>query len=325
MFAREQYDNLAKEALEKWGVTALELRQISATNNVVYRVEAKETSYVLRVHRPGYRKREWIESELIWLSAIQRDTDLCVPAPAAPIYDGRVGDETVCCTLLHWIEGEPVPPAQLTLEQARQIGVFIGRLHEQSSKFYPPSDFALPYLDLEDMFGANSPYFTAEAEVVFTNEQRYVMDQIEDRVRIVISELKHAKANTGIIHNDLIWKNILLNKTTTCAIDFDTCSYSYYLYDLAPTLLGYKDESHYTQTKQTLWEGYTSIQPLSNHYSQHLDTLIAGRHTLSCWWIAANTHNPEVGKHASKIISHRISELSRYLQTGEFHRGELLI
>jgi Ser/Thr protein kinase RdoA (MazF antagonist) len=261
----------------------------------------------------------------MWLGAIIRDTDLRVPEPAAPIYQGRVGEAPIYCTLLHWLDGEPVPPAVLTLEQAWQIGALAARLHQHSAGFAPPDGFALSRLDWTGMFGEKSPYRSTEGELLFSRQQRDVMEEVANAVRQVMDTMEKDADGFGVIHADLIWKNILFDGDRVGAIDFDDCAYGYYLYDLAPALLGYMDEPNYRQIRRSIWEGYTSVRPLPELYSTFLETLIAGRYTLSCWWIAANAHNPAIGGRAPNIIAYRVGELQRFLETGKLRRGEIIV
>lgn len=324
MVDAEQFHQLAHEALEHYGIADAEFKVIKATNNVVYQVDVVGRRYVLRVHRLGSRKLAWIESELMWLAAIRHDTDLRVPEPAAPVYLGRVGEAPVYCTLLRWLGGEPVPTAALTLKQADQIGAFAARLHNHSAGFAPSEGFTLPRLDWNGMFSENSPYYSIEGERLFTPDQHEVMTHVAERVQKVMERLETDPGNFGVIHADLIWKNILFDGERIGAIDFDNCAFGYYLYDLAPALLGYLDEPNYPQIRQAIWEGYTSVRALPTNYSDYLETLVAGRYVLSCWWIAANRHNPAIEERASEIIAYRIGELRRYLQTGNLRRGEII-
>jgi Ser/Thr protein kinase RdoA (MazF antagonist) len=105
------------------------------------------------------------------------------------------------------------------------------------------------------------------------------------------------------------------------ALDFDDCAWGYPLYDLTPTLIGWKDTPQYDALRASLWEGYTSLRPLPDAYSPHLDTLLAGRFVLSCRWFARNITHPAIREHAPAVIAHRIGQLRRYLATGDFNTG----
>ncbi|HTO28712.1 MAG TPA: phosphotransferase, partial [Devosia sp.] len=65
-------------------------RLINHSENQTFLVEAAgQGAFTLRVHRAGYQSRASIESELAWLMALRRDTDLAIPEPV-PGRDGQL-------------------------------------------------------------------------------------------------------------------------------------------------------------------------------------------------------------------------------------------
>ena len=111
-------------------------------------------------------------------------------------------------------------------------------------------------------------------------------------------------------------KNIVFRGDTVCAIDFDDCSWGYYLYDLAPLMLQFKDEPRYHELRDALWAGYTARHFLPEAYRGYLESFVAARHMFSCWWVAGNLHNPRIRERAPELIRNRMAELRRFLETG---------
>ena len=68
--------HLALDALESYDLGGFSLRPIQHRENATFLVRAGGRRYLLRVSRPGYREQAVIRSELEWLDAITRDTDL---------------------------------------------------------------------------------------------------------------------------------------------------------------------------------------------------------------------------------------------------------
>ena len=66
------------------------LRLLNLSENATYAVEdaATGTRSILRVHRQNYHQAHEIESELDWLDALRRDSDVTVPT-VLPARDGR--------------------------------------------------------------------------------------------------------------------------------------------------------------------------------------------------------------------------------------------
>lgn len=318
-------DALVTQALRHFGINYTQITPIKTSNNAVYQVNTTNATYALRIHKQSKRKLEWIETELTWLKALRQETDLLIPKPIAPVCTLNSDGTSIYCTLLEWIEGSQLLPSDTTPDHARQIGTFIAHLHNHSTRFSPPPNFTLPRLDWEGMFGSNVTISINRHDDLFTPEQHSILNQIGERVREIMATLDKEPDQFGIIHADLIWKNILFNGEKVGAIDFDECAYGYYLYDLAPTLLGYMDEPNYPEIRAAIWDRYTSIRPLPASFNQHLETLVAGRYALSCYWIAANRHIPAIGERASEIITFRTEQLRRYLETGKLRRGEIII
>ena len=67
-------------------------RLINHSENQTFLVETERRGrFTLRVHRPGYQSRPAIESELAWMAALRRDTDVPIPEPL-PGADGQLAD-----------------------------------------------------------------------------------------------------------------------------------------------------------------------------------------------------------------------------------------
>lgn len=319
----ETYTRVAQDALWRYGLSGAQLRIVKSSNNAVFRVTTGNEHFALRVHRPGYRKLAWIEAELEWLSAILTDTDLGVPRPAAPIFHGRVGEEPVYCTLLTWLDGAHVAPAETTEQQAYQMGRFAGRLHEHSARIDSVLQGELPTLDLEERLADRSGFgFIKDSQLL--SQVDALLDALVFKLRIVIQKQKISTTAQIRIHSDLIWKNFLFHNTNIHTIDFDDSARGFPLYDLAPLLLGLLDEANYPRLKQAIWAGYTSVRPHPDSAQDSLNTLIAARFALSIQWIAANRSNPSISNRAEQIIAERIQRLRLYLDTGELKRGEII-
>lgn len=324
-FDIDRIEQILNESTKHFGLTDAQHTLVSTTNNIIYRLDSDHERYILRIHQPGKRKQEWIESELTWLNALCHETNLHVPKPAASIFTSESGDYPTCCTLLHWLDGEQILPSKITSAQAQKVGSFTAQLHNHSANFIAPPNFTLPQLNIVERLQQELDSKTKPNNSLITPDQHNVLKIIAQGIHLATTNLGNNPNTFGIIHADLIWKNILFHKDAIGAIDFDECAYGHYLYDLAPILLGYMDEPNYPEIRAAVLDGYMSIHTLPTTFSDVLATLIAGRYALSCLWIAANQHNPAVAGRAPEIIAQRIAELERYLTTGKFRRGEIIV
>src|ERR1051325_8592448 len=72
----------AQSILPHYNLANAQLELLSYANNAVFKVTAApDAHYVLRMHRPGHKRIEWIRSEVIWLTTLNQHTTLQVPRP----------------------------------------------------------------------------------------------------------------------------------------------------------------------------------------------------------------------------------------------------
>jgi Ser/Thr protein kinase RdoA (MazF antagonist) len=314
----------AEDALRAYGYPDSSLHSAAYVNNAVFEIQTPDGGhFALRLHRPGHKRLEWIKSELIWLGAISRDTSLGVPQPipsreGEPVVYASVRglSEPILCTLFVWLDGQFEGADTVSLQKVREVGEYLSKLHTYAMSFDPPAGFARPRLDENGLSGVESAYNPGAGATLFTDEHRRTFQQVEDRVRGVMRELGVSKESFGLIHADLLMKNILFRDDEVCAIDFDDCCWGYFLYDLAPLMLQFKDQPRYPELRDALWEGYTAQRPLPDSYRAYVETFVAARDLFSCWWVAGNLHNPRIRERAPELISYRVAELRRFLETG---------
>ncbi len=321
----KQLDALATQALTAFGLENANATLHAYTNNAAYQVVDNDphytstATYALRIHRPKLKQTEWIQSELIWLSSLRRHTLLDVPEPAGPIYRGRLAgiDEPVNCTLLGWVNGTPVAnPSELTRDQVENVGRFIAELHQHAQQFQPSENFVRPRLDWEGLFGKESPYFSLNEPAYYADSHHGVIARVADYVYNMLHRMDEIGGHFGMIHGDLVLKNILFTHDDGVGvIDFDDCAWGYYLYDLVPLLWACRNEANYTDIRHTLWTGYTSVLP-QDEPETILETFLLARHYASCRWIAGNADHPTIRGKAHAIIASRMIDLANFFETG---------
>ncbi len=314
----------ARSILHHYDLTGAQIELLSYANNAVFKVSpSPDKHFVLRMHRPGHKRIEWIFSEINWLSYVREHSSAQVPRPI-PTPNGAwlVGAEVetletpLPCVLFDWIEGHFYTAAEIPVEQVYQAATFIAGLHQFATQFKPPHGFTRPRLDWEGLFGEQSPYNPGEGVRIFTADQKIVFAAVEARVQTVFNELDALPQSFGIIHADFLPKNFLFTPTGVAAIDFDDLSWGYYLYDLSPTLLLFKSESRYPELRDAWLSGYSSVRPLPARHVDYLEAFMAARHLASCRWQAGHLHNPRIREHAAEVIARRTEDLRRFLETG---------
>ena len=229
------------------------------------------------------------------------------------------------CSLLSWLPGAPLPPEALAPGQARAMGELLARLHDFASQWRPPPGFARPRLDAAGLFGERSPYASDAGDTLFSSELRQLMVAVAQRTHTLMQRLDSELDARGLIHADFIAKNCLFTDAGACALDFDDCAWSYFLYDLAPAMLQFSALPGHTDLAEALWSGYTVRRPLPQTQRNDLETLIAARLVASCRWLAANQQVPQVRAQTAELLAQRAATLRDYLNTGRVRRRSAML
>lgn len=299
---------LAQSALAEFGLSNARLTFIAHGENTTFRVDAPGVApgqpadgpfvaqrYVLRVHRPGYQSAPSITSELAWLTALRRATDLAVPEPvptsqgtflaraSAPgVTEGRN------CSLLRWLKGRHAN-RDVRLDHFCALGRLMARLHQHAAYWQPPSGFTRRHWDWEGLFGDNAGFNLSAKEVwaLLPPPHDELFAAVAGRTQQVLAELGKGDDVFGLIHADLFLGrdgNVLFSGGDARPIDFDDCGYGYWVYDLAVPLAHWHGSQRWPGVCDALLEGYLQVRPLPQTQLAHLDLFMAARHVSEILW-----------------------------------------
>ena len=324
---------LAQDLIGSWNLADAQLSWLGYGSNAVFKVASADGEFVLRLHPPGRVNADALRSELTWLRHIRANTNLLAPLPIATVDDA--GDEffvsmmsdqlpsprQVFGCLFDFVIGESKSAAQLTGEDMERIGSFLARLHSVG-QFTPPAEFSRPRLDWTGLFGSDSPYHSADSAEFIDKDQAAIFSQVARRVKSAMLKLGECADSFGMIHGDLLAKNILFRNGQPAALDFEYCGWGYFLYDLAPILWQLKGEraADYQQLETALWSGYTAMKQRDHESRQLLEDFIAARQLASVRWLLANLHHPAIRPVATSLTAARAEELQSYLHDGVLRR-----
>ena len=331
---RQFWQRCAHDIIGRWGLDDVQLAWVGYGSNAVFRVGAACGDYVLRLHAPGRIRAHALRSEMVWLRHIRANTALIVPLPVAikdngePVYIAQVAGDplpqpnAVYGCLFHYIEGRSKSADAFSTSDMSQLGAFLGELHG-AGQFRPTDEFSRPRLDWQGLFGDDSPYSGAELKEWLTTQQSGVFSEVAARVKSTMQALDDRADSFGMIHGDLLAKNVLFTGDKLAALDFEYCAWGYFLYDLAPMLWQLKGDRarDYEALEDALWAGYAARRPHSNVDRQALEDFVAARQLASCRWLMANMHLPHVRAAARDLIAARTNALRAYLDTGSLRRG----
>ena len=327
------YRELATDALLQWRLSVDALDWLAYSSNAVFAVRAGGARFVLRLSLAGRVKESQLRSELAWLRAIRQRTDLLAPVLVPLRVDGEERlyftasheklppPQAVFCVLFAHIDGKRKAARELSAADCRQIGCYLGKLH-QDAQFDTPAGFDRPRLDWQGLFGVESPYQSAAAGIPLKDGQRAVFADVAARVGRVMARLDREPASFGLIHADLLSKNVLFRRDSVAALDFEYSGWGYFDYDLAPLLWELRGErpADCALLEAALLDGYQSARPDARGDRDALEAFVAARQLASCRWLLQHGHHPQLRKVAPDLICQRTAELEQYLSSGALRR-----
>ena len=320
----ELYAAAARRAVDAYalGGTSARLDLISAVNNATFAVVVDGPApqrWALRVHRPGKTSPEALAAELRWLVALNQDTDLWVPSPVVTTDDRLWSSFTFAdcpdrfdCVLFGWIDARFLPTADLTAAHAHEIGRFVARLHLHSEVFSTTPDLVRRRLDAHQFFdwaALDSLHDMGAA----TDAHMEVFRAVDRTTRRTLAMWGQGADVFGMIHTDLMAINYFFYDGGVGTFDFDDCSWGYYAYDMAATLIGFAEVPSYHALRAAYLDGYRSARPLSEREEAALDLMMAARHLLSCCWIATHLDSPGIAARVHTIIRTRAATIERLI------------
>jgi Ser/Thr protein kinase RdoA (MazF antagonist) len=302
---------LGQEALARYGLAGAQLRLQRHEHNTTFRVDTSCGTFLLRINRLGLHTPDVIASEMAWLGALRRDTDLGVPEPVAAedgsfvVVASHPGvPEPHTCVLLRWLDGRFVDrrlaPVHLT-----RVGALAGQLQQHGARWMPPSGFLRPRVDALTSQGkaaslARSPAAAVSGDHPTQEDADRSLQLVEELVSVedaalfvralevvwsTTRKLVEAQGAFGLIHGDLHYENVLYRGGEACAIDFDDCGWGFHLYDVAVTLSELEGRPRYDELHNALLEAYEQRCPLPEDHATHLRALFLLRRMQMLLWV----------------------------------------
>ena len=325
---------LAEAALDHYDLGPVELRPLVHIENTTFRVDGSDARYALRVHRPGYRSLPEIRSELMWLDALSRETDIVVPQPIAT-RDGEMVTtvsvplvpEARHVVLLHWVEGRfyrrgPTPA------RMERVGEVTARLHTHASRFTPPAGFERSpvmigpdgHSELADFCakGLDSHSASAAHSVEFSSKDRETFERAIEVVVQSIDTLDRDSERYGLIHADLHLANCLFEGDEVRVIDFDDCGLGHFASDAGISLWYLRDRPDFEELRAAYLKGYRKAHPLCVVSEASVETFIAARALqISMWVLSRCADSPSIRAFAPRLLAREAGRLRTWMATGQ--------
>jgi len=319
-------DEVAAAALPRFGLSPAATASLwNVSENHTFRAEDPESGrgYALRVHRPGYRTAQQIESELDWLEALREDgaVDTCVPV-AAPggervvevSVDG-VGRRNV--VLFEWLPGaEPDPEGDEVIAGFRLLGAVSARMHAHSRAWRRPAGFDRPAWDYAHTLGADGHWGAWQDGLGMGPEERALLARLDATIARRLAAYGQSSERFGLVHADIRLANLLVDDGHVRVIDFDDCGYAWFMYDFATTVSFMEEHPRVPELRDAWLEGYRSVAPLDSADEAELDTFMMLRRLLLVAWIGSHhTFATEAAELGAGFTAGTCELAERYLST----------
>lgn len=326
MNTQQQIEKIAHASIKHYDFDIKTLSLLGKYTNTLFLVETHNSQqYVLRVCTPGWRTKTDIQSEIMWLQALARDTDLGAPVPIAA-RDGKTLLETTLpdiettyhCMLMTWLPGTLLAD-NLTETTLYQMGALFARLHQHGAQFVPPQGFTTRKMD--------NIYARNEADVLFDTAQRdafsdnawAIYQKIKQQVTETFADLYRDATGLQVIHNDLHHENIMVDGDKLRPFDFEDTIWGFAVQDIAMALQDLMLDVQpdiFINLQAAFQRGYESLRPWPACHPTQIDTLRVGR----MLWVAnyvARYHRQHLQEHINRMLK----PFSRFLDTGTLRLG----
>jgi Ser/Thr protein kinase RdoA (MazF antagonist) len=288
---------------------------ISENASILLSSPKDSASWVLRIHRSNYHSQNSILSEVAWVEAIAKSTQVIVPhfrrtTNQQPVVTlASHGPRFAVLTRL--IEGQHlVEPAEL--REFETVGAIAGELHRLSRAWRPPKGFFRFSWDLNSGIGENARWGSWRRAPLDASAYN-VVERACSKLSTVLANRVGDPRHWGLIHADMRSANLLAIEQGRALIDFDDCGYSWYLYDLA-TAVSFFEHAPEVETWVERWiEGYQQYAQLTKDDRQAIWPLIVYRRLVLVGWSISHQTTSTAGGLDEDFLDQTVELCNRYL------------
>lgn len=316
------------QALEQYNFKPIQVRLITNETNGIFRIDtADKKKYVMRITSPdSCHSLDEILSEMLWLQAITRDTDLGVPVPIAN-KNGQLVTSLELegipkerhCALFSWVPG-PNLSEKICPENLNKLGQFTAQLHIHGRHFSPNDGFKIRKLN--KIFPYSDPDFPdIEPVVLFddnfkdiiSSKSRSLFQMAVSYIQNEYDKLFSDSEGLGLIHNDMHQWNIKVYRGRIYAIDFEDMMWGYPIQEIATTFYYYREHEEYEKLSDAYMRGYCTIGNWPKFYSEQIDTFMASKNLMLANYLLTS-NDPEYEKMAPEYLRKMEANLRKFLK-----------
>ncbi|MEC9489105.1 MAG: phosphotransferase [Halanaerobium sp.] len=307
MKTREAFnEQVLDEAIARFGISSDMINFLGGFQNFVYQFTREGQDFILRFSHDSRRTPELVMGEVDWLNYLARNgLKVCKAVKSkrdriVEVIDA--GQTSFSAVSFVKAPGRPTEQEDLTEELFIKMGNFIGRMHMLTRDYEPSTpEIRRPewYEGMDSL--ANS----------YLNE---VDDKIKDKfikIRRYPEKYTMGRDEYGLIHCDFHRHNFHLYQNEIYLYDFDECSYSWFVEDIAMALfyaLPDEDLPDFKQKAQQIYDwlmtGYLQENNLNPVWLNEIPYFLKQRE-INIYIVlkASKIESPFLARHRDKIIN----------------------
>lgn len=300
-------------------LTGASARLINHSENHTFLFEGPAGRFTLRVHRPGYQDDKTVQSELTWLAALQRDTDVPVTRPV-PGANGQVLQHFITqsgehrhAVLFHYVHGiEPDMSRDLTSLFA-MLGSYAAKLHQHVTAWSRPPGFTRQAWDAGSILSPDGLWGNWRTAPGVDSTNRLLIERATQRLRRDLHTYGTEADRYGLIHADMRLGNLLVDGGKVSLIDFDDAGFCWFTYDFAASISFYETHPAVPALMAAWLQTYQTIRRLTPADIASLDTMILLRRLALLAWIGSHAETRLAQTHMAGFAEGTANLAERYL------------
>jgi len=308
---------LARKALSSWDLQDADLHFLFHGENTTFRVDFGADRFMMRLARPNYHTPGQLDSERLWLQSLCAD-GFGVPSPAPhrggfrlPLSLPGVPERQIL--LFRWVDGRFAwKPNRQSL---RRTGRLLALLHDHARRFAFGPDFDRGDWNADTLLTEENGRFRSWRHADLDNAMRSFLGEFNAALSESLRPYE-AAGPRWLLHADLHRANVLHERGTANAIDFDDCGFAHPAVDIA-VAMGWVGSDSYDDHWRHLCAGYAEVTadlPFTREqvYLQHL-----ARELQMIGWLADRGRDiPAFAAKAPKLAKRCLPYFRDWLQTG---------
>jgi len=277
-------------------------------------------AFVLRVHRPDYQSTVNIESELAWLEALHKQTDLLIPEPVAGD-NGRLlqrfetpSGETRHAVLFHFIDGQEPSPDSNLVDLFAVLGRCAADLHNHAIGWQRPLGFERQAWTASNILDADGLWGDWRIAPGVTDAIRLTLNRAQDKLRRRLDDYGSGPDRYGLIHADMRLGNLLVDGNQVSLIDFDDCGLCWFGYDFAAAISFHETHKSVPALKASWLKAYQGARALTQQDVDMLDSMVMLRRMALLAWIGSHAETQLAQTHVNGFAQGTADLAERYLR-----------